>query len=486
MRGRRTLGVALFVAVVLAWLPALRGGFVWDDQHDIVLSDKLHHARALADVFRHDAMWSANNVSTIATYRPLALASLALDFQLWGLRPAGFHLTSVLLHALATLALFAVFVELVDDIVAAALALLFALHPANAEAVAWINGRSEILALGFGALALRAARLRRFPSLTLFLLLALLSKETGLVFVPLAIALACIEPATPIERREKLRLEWSAPVAAAIALAAYAAMRTAALHGQAMPPRLGRTLLALPSLWVRATTTALVPLERAPVTLSSWYAALTPAARIAHVVVAVTIAALAVALFLRRRYTLVLALAWWLGALVPAAAILVVEYPWPGLARWLYIGLPGLLLTVWLSLFAQLRPPLRAACAAIVAVAWLLAAERAIAVWRSDEQLYAQMCAQSPDDPWALRALGITLLNSGHYPEALSRFRHAEEIDRTSEVHAAYGLEALTLTYLGRCGEAQQIWDTHLPTPAVTVENFRQHLEACKKGTQSR
>src|ERR1700759_2665835 len=104
---RRTLALLLALAVAAAWAPALRGDFVWDDQHDIVHSDRLHHPRAMLDVFRHHAMWSAEQPETIvATYRPLALATLALDYQLWGLRPAGYHATSIFLHVLATLALF--------------------------------------------------------------------------------------------------------------------------------------------------------------------------------------------------------------------------------------------------------------------------------------------------------------------------------------------------------------------------------------------
>src|SRR5439155_1833361 len=167
-----TLVVALVVAA--AWVPSLRNGFVWDDQYDILRSDRLHHARAIGDVFVHHAMWSADQPETaIATYRPLALATLAVDYQVWKLRPAGYHATNVLLHVLATLAVLLALATLVGDWGwAAALALLFALHPANAEAVAWINGRSEMLALGCGALAVWAAATRRAFVLGLMLLLA--------------------------------------------------------------------------------------------------------------------------------------------------------------------------------------------------------------------------------------------------------------------------------------------------------------------------
>jgi tetratricopeptide (TPR) repeat protein len=478
MPSRRLLALTLFLAVVTAWAPSLGGAFVWDDEHDIVASDKLHHWRALGDVFRHPAMWSANNVSTVATYRPLALLTLVIDFKLYGLHPAGFHATSILLHALATLALFLALALLVaDDGVAFVLALLFAIHPANAEAVAWINGRSEILSLGCGALALRAARRHHFPSLALYLLLSLLAKETGLVFVPLALGCAWIAPAPPPQ--ESLRFSWPPIFSSLVALGLYLALRLSALGAAALPSRPARTLAALPSLWARATQTALLPLERAPVTLSTWLAHTTRLERGLHLACAVAVLALLAWLVARRRYTIALALAWWLGALVPAATVLALDYPWPGLARWLYIGLPGLILALYLGLLVPLRPSVRLGLAGLVGVAWLVAAERAIPVWRSDQRLYDTMCAESPDDAWAQRARGITLLNSGRYEEAIRVFQHVEAIDATSEVHAAYGLESLALTYLGRCDEARALYAAHLPTPSVTADNFAEHAAAC-------
>ncbi|HEX4459476.1 MAG TPA: hypothetical protein VIA18_15960, partial [Polyangia bacterium] len=238
----RTLALlvaVLPIVVAAAWAPALRGDFVWDDQHDIVSSDRLHHARAIVDVFRHHAMWSADQPeTTVATYRPLALATLAIDYQLWQLHPAGYHATSILLHVLATLALLSFLRRILrDELAAAALALLFAFHPANAEAVAWINGRSEVLALGFGALALWAAAARRPLWLAPFLLLAMLAKETGALFVPLAVAVAWLElpAATGATARERLRPTWPPVVASFAALLAYVGLRAGALGRSALP-----------------------------------------------------------------------------------------------------------------------------------------------------------------------------------------------------------------------------------------------------------
>jgi tetratricopeptide (TPR) repeat protein len=480
----RRLALALALVVAAAWTPALRGGFVWDDQHDIVRSDRLHHWRALADVFRHHAMWSADAPETaVATYRPLALASLALDYQLWGLTPLGFHLTSLFLHVLATLALFLALRPLLRaDLSAAVLALLFALHPADAEAVAWINGRSEVLALGCGALALWAASARRWLAMAPALTAAMLSKETGALFVPLALVVGWLEFRNDgSEIRERLRPSWPPVAAALLPLVAYAAARRGALGPSALPPGgAGEALRALPALWLRATQAALLPIERAPVTLSTWLRALSLVARIGYAIAAAGFIAIGAVLLARRRLVAAIGLGWWLLAIAPTTAIAILDYPWPGLARWLYVGLPGLLVCIYCAAAQRLlgaRAQLWLATA--IAALWLTGLERAIVVWRSDTRLYATMVDESPGDAWAWRALGINQLGLGHYADAAPLFHHAAEIDRTEEVHAAYALEAFTWTYLDRCDEAVAQFRAHPPTPAVDVDLFTEGAAAC-------
>jgi protein O-mannosyl-transferase len=481
---------AFVLAVVTAavWTPSLRGGFVWDDQHDIVRSDRLHHLSAVVDVFRHHAMWSADQPETeIATYRPLALATIAVDWQLWHLRPAGYHVTNVLLHVLATLALFLALLRLIgyrrlpagedpaiDERAATVLALLFALHPANAEAVAWINGRSEMLALGLGALALWAAASERWPALAAALLLAMLSKETGALFAPVAVAVAWRAGG----RRK-------APViAAALAVAAYTALRATALGRVALPSHAGATLHALLPVWARATVAALWPARLAPVELSTWLAALSPAARHAWTAGGLALVAALGLLVLRRRWLAAIGLGWWLAAVAPTAAVAALDYPWPGLARWLYVGLPGLALALYCAI-AQLRPPRLALVAGVTALAalFVVGAERGIAVWSRDDLLYSTMVAESPDDAWAWRALGTTRLGAGRYGEAADAFHRAVATDRTAEVHAAYALEAYAWTFLGRCHDAIAQFRAHPITPALKSDDFEAAAANCVERT---
>ena len=458
--------VALTTAVV--WAPSVRNGFVWDDQYDILRSDRLHHGRAVVDVFAHHAMWSADQPETaISTYRPLALATLAVDWQLWHQHPAGYHATNVLLHVLATLALFLALLTLVDDErVAAVLALLFALHPANAEAVAWINGRSEMLALGFGALALWAARTQRFVALGVFLLASMLGKETGVVFAPVAVALAS-------EKRVR------ALVAALVAVAAYFALRHHALGAGTMPSNASSALATLGPVWARTTVAALVPWRRAPIELSTWIGALSPHARAAWAVAGAALAAAVLVLAARRKWLAAIALAWWLGSVAPTAPIAALDYPWPGLGRWLYVGLPGLVLVAALAARA-LPSRARIVLAAVAALAFTVGAERSIATWHDDDALYSSMVAETPSDAWGWRALGTVRLAQDRDADAADCFHRAATLDRTEEVHAAFALEAYAWARLGRCDEAIAQFHAHPVTPALPAADFDAAAEACR------
>ena len=127
-------------------------------------------------------------------YRPLTSLSFALDGLLWGTNPAGFHLTDLLLLAGSALAIFHLARRIPGRIPAAAAlfaALLFLLHPIQVELVPAAPRRADALCLLFTLLAL--CRVARPPSgnardrwsLALLVLAAALSKETGLVALPL-------------------------------------------------------------------------------------------------------------------------------------------------------------------------------------------------------------------------------------------------------------------------------------------------------------
>src|SRR6266404_348554 len=128
------LAVAALLVIALAcYANALANGFVFDD-HGHVLTDKS---------FR-----SLSNVPSllVASYRPLRDITYAIDFAIWGERPLGFHLTSVLIHVVNTLLVFALLLRITRKTLLASLAaLIFAIHPIQPDAVTYISGRRDVL-----------------------------------------------------------------------------------------------------------------------------------------------------------------------------------------------------------------------------------------------------------------------------------------------------------------------------------------------------
>ncbi len=153
----------LLVVTFLCCLPAVNAPFTYDEHAGIEDNRVVHPGARLAEAvaFRYSPDQA----------RPLFFASLLLDADLWGMRPAGFRLTSFLLH-LACGVLLWLLLARPPGTPETALAgtAVFLLHPLQSESVLYIWGRSEVLSTLFGLaamlLALRAGeRSDRFPAL---------------------------------------------------------------------------------------------------------------------------------------------------------------------------------------------------------------------------------------------------------------------------------------------------------------------------------
>lgn len=151
-------------------------------------------------------------VPTGSYYRPFLILSFLGDKYLWGLQESFMHLENVLFHLVNVLLLFAVArnCRLAQGVTSAVLpvtaALLFALHPINAEAVNWISGRTDLVCCIFVLLStwlmLRPGAGSRASLLAaLCLLAACLTKETAIFFLPAAIILPFFYDQNGWERR---------------------------------------------------------------------------------------------------------------------------------------------------------------------------------------------------------------------------------------------------------------------------------------------
>ena len=138
------LGLLLAVMTVLAYLPALRGGFIWDDHSHVENNTLLFGPGGLQRI------WFSLQAPQ---YYPLVFTSFRLERALWGVQPAGYHWVNLLLHAANAVLVWQLLrrLKVPGAWLAAA---LFALHPVNVESVAWITERKNTLSMLFFLLSL--------------------------------------------------------------------------------------------------------------------------------------------------------------------------------------------------------------------------------------------------------------------------------------------------------------------------------------------
>jgi protein O-mannosyl-transferase len=201
----------LIAATLVAYWPAMHGGFIWDDDAYVTKNLALQSVRGL------EAIWLKPEASS--QYYPLVFTSFWVEYHLWKLNPLGYHLVNILLHASNVILLWLVLrrLQIKGAWWAAA---IFAVHPVMVESVAWITERKNLLSGLFYLLAvlvyLRFRPLtngatastwnwRRYPWVLALFLCALLSK-TVTCSLPAALMLLVWWKRGWVEKRDWLAL----------------------------------------------------------------------------------------------------------------------------------------------------------------------------------------------------------------------------------------------------------------------------------------
>jgi tetratricopeptide (TPR) repeat protein len=178
-----------FFGLLAAYAPALGSGFIWDDDAYVTSNTML----TASDGWRR--IWFSAH--TQSQFFPLTFSTFRIEYALWGLHPAGYHLVNVLLHSLNALLVWLVLKKLAvpGAWIAAA---LFAFHPVQVESVAWITELKNVQCLFFSLLAMLAwLRFLEKPgfgwfcyTLTFALYLLALCSKTSACTLPAALWLA--------------------------------------------------------------------------------------------------------------------------------------------------------------------------------------------------------------------------------------------------------------------------------------------------------
>lgn len=452
----RFLPLAFAALAAIVFLPALGHDFVaWDDDLNLTANPNYRG-------FGLEQLAWMMTERRMTHWFPLTWLSFAADHGLWGMKPFGYHLTNVLLHAANTALVYLLALRLLARaaafdaaglrVAASGAALLFALHPLRAEPVAWATARSDVLAGLFALLTLLAhgsaieAHGRRrlvWRGLSVAAFALALASKSAVMTLPLVLVVLDVYPlrrlpAAPSQwAAARLRPLWREKLpyfalGAAGATVAYStAVHNGVLTDPAQYPLTARLAMAAYSLTFFLVKTvlpmALMPLYELPARVNP----LEP--RFLASIIAV-VAITGVAVGMRRRWPAGLAL--WAAYVLMLAPVSGLVHAGHHLAYDRYSYLPAL---GWALLagagIAALRRGLAGArpafghaavAAAVVAVVGLATLTvQQVAVWRDTGTLWRYAVVTDPACSICRSNLGVTLYGAGQAEAAREQFEAA-------------------------------------------------------------
>jgi tetratricopeptide (TPR) repeat protein len=456
-------GGLIVLLVFLAYLPALRGGFIWDDDEYVTNNPLLTAPDGLRRI------WFS--MDSPSQYFPLTYTVFRIERSLWGLNPAGYHGVNILLHAINALLVWLLLKRL--RVPGAWLAgALFALHPVQVESVAWITELKSILSLFFILLTLFCwiefvgERSRRFWYwlALVFYAPALFSKTTACT-LPAALLLILWLKTKPIDWR---RLAQVVPF---LAMGLGMGLLTVwwerfhqATQGKLFSMGLReRILVASHALWFYAGKLFW------PVNLTFSYPrwAIEPANPSAYGWLVMGIG-LGAAIYFTRRFvgrSVEVATLFYVATLSPLLGfVMLYTFRYTFVAdHYQYVASIGLiaLAAAGITIAFKTKPFLKLACSGALLLTLGILTWRQAGIYRNLETLWRDTLAKNPDCWLAHNNLGTDFAAKGRFDEAIESFHQAIQINPNSAV-TLYNL-GLALADKGRSDEA--------------IENFRHAIQ---------
>lgn len=441
----------LIVMTAIAFSGAAEAGFIYMDDPRFVTEN----ARVQAGITPENIKW-AFSTTYFCFYFPLTWMSHMLDCQIFGLNASGHHITSLIIHILNSLLLFAALRRMTGTLWrSAAVSALFAVHPLHVESVLWIAERKDVLCAFFWFLCLLAyARYAEKPSLARYSLVffsflcGLLSK-TMIITLPFLLLLldfwplgrldfgragkeGASGPGRPASFRrllyEKIPLFALVPVFAYLTVKAQEQAGTfASLGALPLPQRIANAAIAygayLQKTFIPAGLAFYYPFPKGGVSMTAGVA-----------VGALFAAMTGVILFfgMKRKY-LVTGWFWFIGTLVPVIGL--VQVGAQSMAdRYTYVPLVGVFIALaWgaeeiAGKTVPARRALASASAAVIVVLVILTRVQT-GYWANSETLFGRTLAVTRDNSVIENNMGLVLYNEGRTEEALAHYGRALTID---------------------------------------------------------
>lgn len=475
MKTGRVPVVAALLALltILTFVRLLDAGFqsVFDDEVYI-----LGNSHVLEGLTGASVRWAFTSTYA-AFWHPVTWLSHMTDVELYGLDPRGHHLSSVLLHAAASAALFAALAAMTGALWKSALvAALFAVHPLHVESVAWVAERKDVLCalfwfLGAGAYVRYARRrtVARYLALVAAYAAALMSKTMAVTF-PFALLLLDIwplgrlhlgavsgaksRPESPSRASvlaDKIPLLLAVPVV--VFISHRAQVEFEAIDRWLTYPFWERACNALISYSVYLVKTV-IPAGLVPYYPHPAQSVSIPLS-VASGTVLLFLTTLAARLFRSRPYGVVGWL-WYLGTLVPVIGLVQIGQ-FARADRYTYVPLVGIfVVAVWaaadLCTRLKVRPAFRGAAAAVVVLSCATVTWVQTGYWRDEVTLWTRTVRLTRDNVHAMLCLGLGYLHRNEPERAAEQCREALRIN--ANLAPAMLLLADALDQMGRLEEA--------------------------------
>jgi protein O-mannosyl-transferase len=389
--------------------------------------------------------WAFANIHTNFS-TTLNWVSHMIDVELFGLNPAGHHLTNLLLHLLNTFLFFIILEGITRDRWKSAMAaVLFAVHPLRVETVAWVADRKDLLAMLFSLLTIAAywkyAVHRRplwYGAVTVCFVLALLAKPV-MVVLPLVLLLIDFWPLNRLEfsspfqwARVKPLLWEKLPLLGLSGLFSWIAYNGQAVHNVMV----SETALPWIDRWLNVPINYMRYLEKVfwPVDLAVFYplSYQTPAA---WKITGSFLFLIGVTVWAVRRFRsapyLLIGWLWFLGSLVPVVGF--VKAGFQEIAdRYTYFPLIGIfLMGVWglAEAVERWNVPAKAVrfVSAVLAAVLMLVSWNQTRVWQNSVTLFQHTVDHTERNDFAHNNLGFALMRRGKMEESIIHFKKALE-----------------------------------------------------------
>ncbi len=437
----RVMAILLLIsASVIPYINTLSNNFVFDDKVCIIQNKEI---REPSNLF-------------IFMQRPRGVKYIThlVEYQIWGLEPFAYHAVNIVLHMFCTISLYVLLVMIISGRLIPLIAgLLFAAHPIHTEAVAFISGRTDLLAALFFLWAF-IFYLMKNNSLLFYLLsllsfiLALFSKEGAVVSLPVMIIIHDIFFTKPGKGRLSGNILYYVPYGLILIAFILYLRFILVIHPASPEPEISGLFLhkSFPVFFYTGANAFLVYIRLLflPVNLNAEHV-LALSFSLFDLRVIVSLASLILFLVFtfmayRLSKTVAFGMTWFFITLLPLLNLLFPVTPYFVAERYLYLPSVGFCLIAALTCkrFSNIDVPqytlYLSKAVAFIILTGILYLYSGMAInrnfdWVSDYALWSKTVKQSPGSSRAHNNLGVAYAEKGMIPEALTEFKTALKYD---------------------------------------------------------